>query len=386
MTAPTRTGSFASGCWRARRRLRRRGSQFYLLVHGSGDGRRAACRARGRRPRDDAASFHRSGGRRRCAASGHPLCARRARSLAGGGCEPGQISGPPLRVAELIERAPVSTRHQRCRRDETFLWTDRRLAGHSFENGFHPTGHSISPSTAQTATRARNSDLPRDGFARDVCRDPRHRTGTSVVLTQPHCSMGRPHSRLSATDRQVVAPGRGWSSGSRRTSLFRPQMPLEDIPPVLAASDALLVPLSAHTTFKQFVPSKLTDFMATGRPVLLAADGESARILNRAGGGVVVAPEDPRALASCGSMALGAPGRGGRDGATGPRVRAQAASLRPSRTARTGSLRRDRTRLVGPEILKPDADSLDQFCCDCHSRDQPQSPEDAVNCEQAVAD
>jgi glycosyltransferase involved in cell wall biosynthesis len=78
---------------------------------------------------------------------------------------------------------------------------------------------------------------------------------------------------------------------------FRPQLPVEHVPPALVASDAMLVSLSAHPTFAQFVPSKLIDFMAAGRPVLLAAAGESARILEVAGAGLVVAPEDPRALA-----------------------------------------------------------------------------------------
>src|SRR5581483_8066877 len=78
---------------------------------------------------------------------------------------------------------------------------------------------------------------------------------------------------------------------------FVPQLPLEQVPPLLAASDALLVPLSGHPTFRDFVPSKLIDYMAVGRPVLLSAAGESRRILERAGGGLAVAPEDPRALA-----------------------------------------------------------------------------------------
>lgn len=78
---------------------------------------------------------------------------------------------------------------------------------------------------------------------------------------------------------------------------FHPQIPLEEIPPVLAASDALFVPLSAHPTFRQFVPSKLIDFMAVGRPVVLAAAGEAARILERSGGGIAVAPEAPDELA-----------------------------------------------------------------------------------------
>ena len=74
---------------------------------------------------------------------------------------------------------------------------------------------------------------------------------------------------------------------------FHDQVPLTETPPLLASSDALLVPLSAHPTFRDFVPSKLIDAMAVGRPVVLAAAGEAAHILEEAGAGVVAAPEDP---------------------------------------------------------------------------------------------
>lgn len=79
--------------------------------------------------------------------------------------------------------------------------------------------------------------------------------------------------------------------------VFHPQVPLDEVPAVLAGSDALLVPLSGHPTFADFVPSKMVDYMAAGRPVILSAVGESARILERAGGGVAIPPEDPEALA-----------------------------------------------------------------------------------------
>jgi glycosyltransferase involved in cell wall biosynthesis len=79
---------------------------------------------------------------------------------------------------------------------------------------------------------------------------------------------------------------------------FHPEIPLCEIAPILAASDALLVPLSAAATFADFVPSKLFDFMATGRPVILAARGEAARVVERAGAGIVVGPEKPAALAA----------------------------------------------------------------------------------------
>jgi glycosyltransferase involved in cell wall biosynthesis len=78
---------------------------------------------------------------------------------------------------------------------------------------------------------------------------------------------------------------------------FHPQVPLMGVPPILAGSDALIVPLSSHPTFADFVPSKMIDYMAAGRPVVLAASGEPARMLDAAGAGVVVPPEDGAALA-----------------------------------------------------------------------------------------
>jgi len=78
---------------------------------------------------------------------------------------------------------------------------------------------------------------------------------------------------------------------------FHPQVPLQEVTGILAASDVLLVSLSAHPTFASFVPSKMIDFMATGKPVVLAATGEANRLLRASGAGIVVPPEDPDALA-----------------------------------------------------------------------------------------
>jgi glycosyltransferase involved in cell wall biosynthesis len=79
---------------------------------------------------------------------------------------------------------------------------------------------------------------------------------------------------------------------------FHSQLPLEQLPPLLAASDALLVPLAADPTFSSFIPSKLFDFMAAGRPVILSAQGEAVRLLERAGAGLAVEPENPDSLVS----------------------------------------------------------------------------------------
>jgi glycosyltransferase involved in cell wall biosynthesis len=93
---------------------------------------------------------------------------------------------------------------------------------------------------------------------------------------------------------QLITDAR--SRGLQNVS-FHPQVSLDRVPEILSASDALLVPLSGHPTFRQFVPSKMIDCMATGKPVILSAAGESVRLLEGAGAGIAVTPEDPVALA-----------------------------------------------------------------------------------------
>lgn len=70
-----------------------------------------------------------------------------------------------------------------------------------------------------------------------------------------------------------------------------------DVAKVLQGCDALIVPLRAHAVLEDFIPSKLFDAMAVGRPVVLAARGESERLLEETGSGLAVPPEDGRALA-----------------------------------------------------------------------------------------
>jgi glycosyltransferase involved in cell wall biosynthesis len=68
--------------------------------------------------------------------------------------------------------------------------------------------------------------------------------------------------------------------------------------PMMRASDALLVSLGAEPELAKFVPSKLFDCCALGRPVIVAAAGEAPRIAAEAGAGLTIAPGDPDALAA----------------------------------------------------------------------------------------
>jgi hypothetical protein len=94
---------------------------------------------------------------------------------------------------------------------------------------------------------------------------------------------------------RLIAEAR--SRGLRNIS-FEGIVPTETAAAAMAASDALLVPLARVPMAAQFVPSKLFDSMAVGRPVLLAAEGEALRILKDAQAGLGYTAEDGKALAA----------------------------------------------------------------------------------------
>jgi glycosyltransferase involved in cell wall biosynthesis len=77
----------------------------------------------------------------------------------------------------------------------------------------------------------------------------------------------------------------------------RDAIPPADVARLTRASDALLVALAPTPGLEGFVPSKLFDCCAVGRPVILAAVGESVRLTEEAGAAISVPPGDAGALA-----------------------------------------------------------------------------------------
>jgi glycosyltransferase involved in cell wall biosynthesis len=77
---------------------------------------------------------------------------------------------------------------------------------------------------------------------------------------------------------------------------------------VLAAADALLVN-QRGTVRDMALPSKLTSYFASGRPVIaaVAPDSESAVEVRASAGGIVCAPDDPAALLEAISLVAGDP-------------------------------------------------------------------------------
>jgi glycosyltransferase involved in cell wall biosynthesis len=77
---------------------------------------------------------------------------------------------------------------------------------------------------------------------------------------------------------------------------FLNQQPREKIAAFISASDACLVLLKKADIFETVIPTKMLEFMSCARPVILGVDGQARQILEHAGAGIVIEPENADAL------------------------------------------------------------------------------------------
>ena len=71
-----------------------------------------------------------------------------------------------------------------------------------------------------------------------------------------------------------------------------------EIPEILAASDVCVAILQDIHAFRTTYPNKVFDYMAAGRPTILAIDGVIREVIESANGGIFVNPGDDKSLAS----------------------------------------------------------------------------------------
>jgi len=99
---------------------------------------------------------------------------------------------------------------------------------------------------------------------------------------------------------------------------FIDHQPKDRLPELLAAADVHVVPLRrglAHAS----VPSKMYSILAAGRPIVASVDPgtEVANVVDRAGAGLTVAPDDPEAFTKAVSRLVSDPDEAARMGAAG---------------------------------------------------------------------
>ncbi|MEY2566126.1 MAG: colanic acid biosynthesis glycosyl transferase WcaI, partial [Actinomycetota bacterium] len=99
---------------------------------------------------------------------------------------------------------------------------------------------------------------------------------------------------------------------------FINMQPKDRLPELLAAADVHVVPLKRGLA-RSSVPSKLYSILAAGRPIVASVDlgTEVANVVERAGAGIAVPPDDPEAFTKAISRLVTAPAEAVAMGASG---------------------------------------------------------------------
>jgi glycosyltransferase involved in cell wall biosynthesis len=77
---------------------------------------------------------------------------------------------------------------------------------------------------------------------------------------------------------------------------FLPPVPKQEMADFLAMTDACIAILKPIELYKTVYPNKVFDYMAAGRPILLAIDGVIREVVEDARAGLFIQPGNPRAL------------------------------------------------------------------------------------------
>lgn len=81
--------------------------------------------------------------------------------------------------------------------------------------------------------------------------------------------------------------------------LFTGRQAKEQMPAILAGSDACLIHLRGCELFGTVIPSKIFETMAMGRPIIMGVDGDARDIVMDAGAGIEMEPDSPESLVQC---------------------------------------------------------------------------------------
>lgn len=101
---------------------------------------------------------------------------------------------------------------------------------------------------------------------------------------------------------------------------FLPPVPKTRVPEAFAAADACIAILKPIPLYATVYPNKVFDYMAAGRPVILAIDGVIRDIVEEADAGLFVTPGNPAALAEAIRTLAENPERGDKMGRNGRKL------------------------------------------------------------------
>ncbi|RME87793.1 MAG: glycosyltransferase WbuB [Anaerolineae bacterium] len=120
-----------------------------------------------------------------------------------------------------------------------------------------------------------------------------------VVLDAARLLEGEPHIQIVLLGDGKEKPrlvARAHEMGLTNVT-FLPPLPKRRMPEALAAADACIAILKPLEAYKTTYPNKVFDYMAAGRPIVLAIDGVIRQVVEAADCGLFTPPGDPQAMA-----------------------------------------------------------------------------------------
>jgi hypothetical protein len=97
-------------------------------------------------------------------------------------------------------------------------------------------------------------------------------------------------------------------SGLDDLVVFTGRLSKNEMPKVLANSDACLIHLRGCELFGSVIPSKIFEIMAMQRPIIMGVRGEACDIVMESGAGLEMEPDSPESLVACIENLIDTPG------------------------------------------------------------------------------
>jgi glycosyltransferase involved in cell wall biosynthesis len=139
---------------------------------------------------------------------------------------------------------------------------------------------------------------PSDGFVVGYAGNLGIAQGLEIVLDAAERLRESPvHFRLMGDGPLAVELRREIDRRGLGNAVLEPPLPASEIGSFLQSCNVLVIPLRDHPLLNDFIPSKLYDAMAVGRPVICAAGREASELVLETGCGIAVAPGDADSLA-----------------------------------------------------------------------------------------
>ncbi|MGE3317234.1 MAG: glycosyltransferase family 4 protein [Planctomycetaceae bacterium] len=95
--------------------------------------------------------------------------------------------------------------------------------------------------------------------------------------------------------------------GLEQFVLFTGRLPKEAMPRVISSSDACLIHLRGCELFETVIPSKMFEFMAMRRPIIMGVRGEARQYVIDSGAGLEMEPDSAESLLECVSALASSP-------------------------------------------------------------------------------